>query len=99
MANYAEGKLVRLTGTFSNSAGTAIDPDVVKVVVQDPAGTTTTYVYGTDAEVVKDSVGTYHIDVDTTDSAGIWYYRWYSTGTGQTATTDDYFRVLAARPE
>jgi len=34
----------------------------------------TTYVYGTDSELVKDATGDYHFDVDV-DEEGTWYYR------------------------
>lgn len=95
---YAEGKKVRLTGTFTTSAGVAQDPTTVKVAVETPSGTTTTYTYGTDAGVIKSGTGVYYIDVDTTGEPGVWYYRWYATGTGQTATTYDHFRVREARP-
>ena len=81
---FDKGDLVRCTGTFTNSAGTVVDPTVVLFKVKSPAGTTTTYTYGTDVEVVRDSAGVYHVDVDG-NAAGQWYYRVYSTGTGQAA--------------
>jgi len=40
---------------------------------------------------VKAAVGSYYTDVVATD-AGIWYYRFYSTGTGQ-AAGETSFRV------
>ncbi len=49
-----------------------------------PAGVTTTYVYLTDNELVKDSTGKYHVDINA-NAAGTWYYRFFSTGTGQAA--------------
>lgn len=85
---YDLGDLVRVhtnDGPFSNAAtGAALDPDVVSVSIRDPDGTVTTYVYGTDDEVVKDGTGSYHMDVDA-DTAGVWFYRWFSTGDGQAA--------------
>ena len=84
MNNYYKGNLIRLSATFSNSAGTSIDPTAVFVDVTNPAGTKTTYTYGVDEEVIKDDVGDYHIDISAT-SGGEWLYRWYSTGTGQAA--------------
>jgi len=89
---YDIGKLVRITGTFTRgitdgggTAGDAIDPDVVNLDIKPPDGITATYVYGTDAEFVRDSTGVYHIDLSL-DIAGPWAYRMYSTGTGKTAT-------------
>lgn len=85
MANTHDyGELVRLTAAFTDADGSAIDPNAVYVQVKDPAGNITTYQYNVDAEVVKDSVGNYHIDINA-NQAGIWHYRWYSTGTGQAA--------------
>jgi len=92
MANsYDKGDLVRCTGTFANSAGTAQDPSVVLFKVKNPLGTTTTYTYNTDAELVRSSAGVYYVDVDATIE-GDWYYRFQSTGTGQ-AAGESYFNV------
>lgn len=98
MAEYAEGSLVKLTGTFTDEVGAAVDPSVVKVAIEKSDGTTTTYTYGTDPEVTKPSTGIYQIQVDTTGKPGYWHYRWYSTGSGQTATTRGRFRVIGAYP-
>lgn len=81
---YHLGDLVRVTAAFTNTAGTATDPDVVKLTYRDPSGTETTLLYGTDAALVKDSTGNYHVDIDANDD-GVWYYRWWATGTGQSA--------------
>lgn len=91
MANsYDVGDLVKLTATFT-TAGVAADPTAVSVKYKNPAGTTTTKVYGTDVEVVKSSTGIYYIYVSAA-TEGRWYYRWYSTGTGQ-AAGESYFDV------
>lgn len=84
MNNYDVGDEVRCTGTFTDSAGTAQDPNAVLFAYTDPSGATTTYTYGADVQLVKDGTGVYHVDVDV-DEAGMWYWRWYSTGTGQAA--------------
>jgi hypothetical protein len=83
---------VRLEGAFVHEDGTTpIDPDVVGVKYRPPGAPEVTKIYGTDVEVVKDSAGHYHIDVDTspvvdvTTGHGVWRYRWYSTGNGQAA--------------
>jgi len=81
---FDKGDLVRCTGTFTNGAGAGVDPTAVLFKVKMPGGTITTYTYGTGAEVVRDSTGVYHVDVDA-NAAGEWYYRFYSTGTGQAA--------------
>ena len=90
MANtYDVGDLVRCSGAFTDADGNAQDPATVLVDVRAPSGTTTTYTYGVDAEVVKDDTGAYHIDVDV-NAAGPWWYRFYATGSGQSAD-ETYF--------
>jgi hypothetical protein len=88
---YHVGDLVRITGTFENSAGTDIDPSVVRAQYKDPSGAIISLQYGVDAELVKSATGVYYVDIDA-DAAGIWYFRMYSTGTGQGAN-ESYFLV------
>ena len=88
---YDLGDLVRVTGTFTRASGAVMDPAVVKCQVKTPAGVKTSYTYGVDAAMVRDSVGVYHLDVSITAS-GHWWYRWYSTGAGQAAAETE-FRV------
>ncbi len=44
-----------------------------------PTPTETTYAYGTDPELVRDSLGHYHADF-APDVAGTWLYRWEGEG-------------------
>lgn len=81
---YDKGDLVRVSALFENSAGTDLDPTTVTFKYKNPAGTTTTLVYGTDAALVKDSTGNYHVDVNA-NASGLWLYRWESSTTGQAA--------------
>lgn len=77
MANsYQIGDAVRVSTStvFTDASSTAFDPDVVRGKFKDPSGNITTYVYGTDSELVKDATGEYHFDVSV-DEAGTWYYR------------------------
>lgn len=93
---YDLGDLVRADARFSDATtATAFDPDTVSVSVKAPDATLTTYVYGTDDEVVNDETGEYHIDIDA-DQVGQWYYRWFSTGDGQ-AAEERSFQVRTAR--
>lgn len=94
--SYDLGDLVRVSAPFTLvSSGAAVDPTVVKCSVRDPSGNVVTYVYLTDAALVRDSAGNYHLDVDA-DEAGTWCYRWWSTGTGQ-AAEENQFTVRPAR--
>jgi len=89
--HYAVGALVRCSGPFTDAAGAAIDPTVVRFKFKRPdTGAVTTYVYGTDGALVKDSAGHYHVDVSAA-VPGEWIYRWESTGTGQAASESSFF--------
>lgn len=52
----------RFSITFTDIVGAAADPTAITAVITEPDGVVTTYVYGTDAELVKDSVGVYYVD-------------------------------------
>lgn len=81
---YDVGDRVRWTCTYTDSDGAAQDPTSVYFSIEDPSGNVVTYQYGVDAEVIRDSTGVYHVDVDK-DEAGTWTVRGYSTGTGKAA--------------
>ncbi|HJT63078.1 MAG TPA: hypothetical protein VJ797_15520 [Burkholderiales bacterium] len=85
------GDLRRVTAVFKNDAGTATDPTAVSFKYTKPSGTTTTLVYLTDAALVKDSTGNYHVDLSVTE-AGWWHYRFIGTGAVQ-AVEDGEFMV------
>ena len=95
MNSYDKGDLVRCSGAFTDGSGNAQDPDVVIFKFTNPSGTTTTYTYSTDAQLVKDSTGNYHVDVDA-DETGLWRTRWEATGTGQ-AADESAFRVTESQ--
>jgi hypothetical protein len=73
---YDRGDRIRIyTSTvFQDKDGTAFDPDTVTFLVKNPAGTVANYIYGTDVEVIKETVGNYVLTIDLHDS-GPWYYR------------------------
>lgn len=81
---YFLGDKIRLLGSFVDENGAPADPENVFCSVREPDGTITTKEHGQDAEVVNDSVGEYHLDFATTQ-VGRHHFRWYSTGSGQTA--------------
>lgn len=88
ISKYDVKDLVRVTALFKNAAGSLIDPTgTITFKFQDPSGNETPYtcVGGTSGvQIVRDSAGTYHLDIDI-DEAGTWYYRAEATGTGQAA--------------
>jgi hypothetical protein len=84
MANtYDIGDAARISAAFTNAAG-PVDPTTIVLTVRTPDGAHTTYTYGTDVALVKDSTGNYHVDLAITQ-VGTVRYRWVSTGTGAAA--------------
>lgn len=81
---YDKGDVARVSGAFAVS-GAATDPTAVSLKFTKPSGDQTTYVYGTDAQLLKDSTGNYHADL-TLDEVGDWHYQW--VGTGAVATVE-----------
>lgn len=63
------GTMVRSVGSFTDLSGTAINPDEVVVCYSFAGGTPVNLIYGTDAAVIRDSTGVFHVDIDTTASA------------------------------
>lgn len=91
MADYEVGDRVRVTNVFTDDAGTAADPTTVIFEYKKPGSASAALTYGTDPEVVKESTGVYHCDLDL-DIDGMWYV--YFTGTGAiVAAAQDNFRV------
>lgn len=93
MATYDVGDKIRLTTTFTNLAGSATGPTAVTFKMLLPSGSTTTYVYGTDAELVKSSTGVYYVDWTFT-VADTHRYRFAGTGT---VTASDEGTILVRR--
>lgn len=84
MNTYIRGNIIRVAGSYTGSTGVPTDPTAIHCVVLAPGTLPVEYVYGSDAAVVRVSAGSYYLDIDA-DLAGVWRYRWYSTGTSQAA--------------
>ena len=83
--SYDKGDLIEVEGQFKRvSDGELFDPTTVKFAFKKPGAATVTYEHGVDAELTKDSVGVYQVELDL-DTSGNWHYRMYAEGTGQTA--------------
>ena len=87
---YDEGDLVSITAEFTK--GVAIDPTALSIAVKSPNGTVTTYVYGTNAELVREALGRFRLDVLAT-AEGYWYYRIASAAAGEQAAEERAFIV------
>jgi len=70
---YSKYTLVRMSAIFSE------EPTTVTFKIEGPTKQVTTYVYGTDTELVKDSVKHYHAD-KIPDLSGDYYYTFIGTG-------------------
>jgi hypothetical protein len=79
---YAVGQPVKLTFTFNPSA--PADPGTVVAKTRDPHGTLTTYTYGVDAALVRESQGVYALTVTPT-LRGLWWYRGEGTAPAEAA--------------
>ena len=90
--SFNKGDLIRCSAVYTDDAGVEIDPAGVFFRVAAPDGTQTPYTYGVDAELVRDSQGNYHLDVDG-DSSGLWTVKFFSTGSGQAASPDVSFWI------
>ncbi len=97
MNTYDVGIDVVLIGKYENRLGVAIDPDVVSVSIKNPDGTVVTYAsnYYIDPRIERIDVGHYELTLSVTQY-GIYYYYWYSTGTGKTAG-ENYFEVRKSK--
>lgn len=81
------GEVVRARNTYTDpSNGTPVDPISVKVEIRAPDGTITTYIYGTNAQLAKVSVGVYQVLI-TLALTGTYKWRW--TGTAADGATVD----------
>lgn len=92
---YQIGDLIRVSALFTDAAGVAVDPTGIVAKYKNPANTITTLTYPTDAPLVKDSTGNYHVDIAVA-TTGIWYYRF--TGTGAVTAADEH-RFYVERSE
>lgn len=79
MNTYDVGDEVRISVVITNEDDEEANPTVTTFKFTDPSGNTTTYTYGTDDELARDSTGNFHVDI-TPDEPGVWYYKWQGTG-------------------
>ena len=89
ISTYELGNVLRVTGTFRNLAGTAVDPTVVKFRYRAPGQDAVTLTYPDNAALVKAGTGIYYYDIDLS-AAGTWFYKFFSTGTNQAANESQF---------
>lgn len=83
------GDLRRLSVNIQ-AAGVDADPTGLAFTITEPDGVATTWTYGTDAQVVKDSVGDYHADWPVA-KPGRHFWRWAATGAAVGAEAGEFW--------
>jgi len=73
---------VRLRMTLRDLAGDIADPTQLVFSIKEPSGDITTYIWGIDDEVVRDSEGIFYVDWDASE-VGTHYYKWQANGAVQ----------------
>ena len=95
MSSYVVGNVIRVTATFSDPVtNLPLDPTVVKLTFGTKTAPTT-WTYLATGAIIRDSLGTFHADLDTTGGIAlgkptVWLYEWTSTGTGQAANSGQF---------
>ena len=90
----------RIVARYQDYSGTYLNPDSVSLLVTNPNGTTSTYVYGTDDEIERSATGIYNGDIYVSELSGRWFWRWEaSNGSGDAtvyAPTEGSFVVQSS---
>ena len=90
VSSYDVGSLIVVSAAFTVN-GVATDPTTVTCKVADPLGVVT------QPTVVKDSVGNYHANVDTTNGhSGLWSYRFTGVGACQAVEENQFYVEVPA---
>lgn len=84
---------VKLSIDYEDEDGTLVNPTTVVLKWMDPAGTISTYTYGTDSNIARSATGRYYAIVTPT-SAGRWHFSWASTGTNLNSRSDGVVSVI-----
>lgn len=91
---YDVGDVARITASFTNSAGAAVDPSSLAMyhgITRPIVTPVTSLVYGV-SSITRAGQGEYYTDV-AVNSAGEWHYRWIGAG-GNAAAVEGKFIAL-----
>ena len=80
--HYEQDSLLRFRATFKDNDGALTDPTTITLRHTEPGLAAVNYVYGTDVEVVRESLGIFHVDY-LADAVGEHKWRWLGTGAVQ----------------
>jgi len=90
MNHYNLGDTILIKAQFkSYDDGSFTDPQTVSVKVKN-SNAETVYVYGVDAEVVKEDVGIYTMLI-ATDVEGKWCFTWKGEGQNSASNSGQFF--------
>lgn len=95
MGVYAKGQSVVMRGLFTDVNGAPVDPTTVRCKVETPADADTTYTYGVDAGLTKNTTGDYQLILSATLS-GTYTYRWEGVTGAATPAVEQSFTVSAS---
>lgn len=81
MANtYKAGTSVKVSAIFQDADALEFDPDEVLCAIKSPDDVETVYTYLTDAALVRDDEGKYHLWIVNPDQEGTWTYGFKGDG-------------------
>lgn len=87
------GTRISITGAFTDSVGTPLDPSAVVFTLMKPDGTQQSYTFGATADIVRTGVGQYRFDLKP-DFMGQAKFRWTSRATGEESVAESTFTVI-----
>lgn len=94
---FGNGQTVRCDVDVTDENDELIDPDTLTFKILSPVtATETVYEFGTDAELVQDLEGEFHVDFDVTE-AGTWFYRYIAVKDDITQVIDREFVVARSQ--
>ena len=80
---HQKGDRIRISMSFADLDGTAVNPDTVTLEVMDPSGNIDSYHYeASPTDIVQLATGSFYKDVEG-DESGDWHYWVESTGSGE----------------
>lgn len=94
---FTLGQTVRIAVDVTDENDALTDPDTLTFVIKSPVtATETEYVFGTDAQLVQDLEGQFHVDFDVAE-AGTWFYRYSAEKDDITQVIDREFVVARSQ--
>lgn len=93
-SSYLAGSLLTIEFACTDEVLQALaDPTVVTLSVSIDEGPSTVYTYGVGSVIVRDSTGSYHVELDSTGLSGTWLYAVRGTGSVQAIAVSGFVVV------